>query len=84
MKVNINILQKNAVTLLFLLVLHAFIQLEHNLIAKALVLIFFVFLFGSYLSGNQSIKKYSATFSVALLVFIGLYFPLDIEEIEEL
>jgi len=88
MQVNTNIIQQNAVTLLFLLisslVLNAFIQLEHNLIAKTLILVFFTFLLVSYFSSNQSIKKYSAIFSVALIIFIGLYFPLDIEEIEEL
>lgn len=88
MKVNFKFLKNNASTLLFsllsLLILSAFWQLEQHQSAKNLTAIFIACVLFSYFSKQHNLKKYCAIISVALITFIGLYFPLDIEEIEEL
>ncbi|PKG83877.1 GGDEF-domain containing protein [Colwellia sp. 75C3] len=88
MKFSFNIIKKNAITLLFLcislIVLAAFLELEHSGTARVLTVLFITCLSVSYFIPDKKLKNYIAIFSVALIVFIGLYFPLDIEEIEEL
>ena len=88
MTLSFKVIQNNAVTLLFLclslIVLTAFIELEHSAMGSTLTIIFVTCVCVSYFIPNDKAKRYIAIFSVMLIVFTGLYFPLDIEEIEEL